>query len=418
MTNIDDLILMTEEATEQVNIYLTNKIIDRIKAIMLNQDITIIPSSRRDIVKMLGTGKTLTEIEKEVEKALPSIAKEVKQAFKDAANEIEREQDGFLEEAILANGIDMTYHKPRKGVYVPTKDLYLTDTEKSLLESAYRRTNGTIKNLTATTANATQTELIDTLDRAYNKVTRGVSLHTATAEAIDEYSKVGTCVMYGNKPQKLETAITRAVRTGLEQASGDITLARCNELDVKQVLVSSHLGARYTDKDEPANHMSWQGKVYDYNQVSSKATDSVGAELQQISKALPKTREDSNGDFIKITGYGTGEGLCGWNCRHTFVPFYKGMKNNFNNYDSDENKKMYDLQQRQRAMERKIRELRRNYEALKQAYKSADEPLKSELKPKYDTAHKKYVDAVKTYNEWSKANGLRPKQERLKIANV
>ena len=27
-------------------------------------------------------------------------------------------------------------------------------------------------------------------------------------------------------------------------------------------------------------------------------------------------------DFEAATGYGTGPGLCGWNCRHNFYPFY------------------------------------------------------------------------------------------------
>lgn len=25
------------------------------------------------------------------------------------------------------------------------------------------------------------------------------------------------------------------------------------------------------------------------------------------------------------TGYGTGAGLCGWNCRHSFYPFFEGL---------------------------------------------------------------------------------------------
>lgn len=417
--NIDDLILATEQATEEVNIYLTQRVIKRILAVLGDGEVKFIPSSRKDIIKMLRTGKTLAEIETDIKRRLPYISKEIEQAFKNAANEIEREQDGYLETQIQSQGLPITnYHKPRKGVYVPIKDLYITNAERALLESAFRRTMGTFNNLTRTTANATQLTLINVMDEAFNKVARGVSPHTATAEAIDEYSKVGTQVMYGNKGQKIEVAITRAVRTGITQASGDVTLERCNNLGIDQVLVSSHLGARYTDKAEPANHQSWQGKVYDYNRVAVKATDSVGIELQQIGKQLPKTREDSYGDFISITGYGTGEGLCGWNCRHIFMPFYPGMKNNTEDYDSAENKKQYDLDQKQRAMERKLRDLRRNYEGLKSAYKEAQEPLKSELKPKYDKAHKKYVDGVKAYNEWSKANGLRPKQERLKIANV
>jgi len=38
-------------------------------------------------------------------------------------------------------------------------------------------------------------------------------------------------------------------------------------------------------------------------------------------------------DFIDSTGYGTGGGLCGWNCRHNFIPFNpETMANNLEQY--------------------------------------------------------------------------------------
>lgn len=417
---IDEIVKRVESATENVNNYLIKRIIDRILAIYDTDGVKFIPASRHDVMKILKSGKTLTEIEKEINKAIPGIEKEIHNAFNDMSNEIEREQDGLIDTAL--KGTNIAHHTPRVGAYVALKDLYLSDSEKVLIESAYRRTLGTFRNYTATTALSTQTQLIDTLDNAYNKVVRGVSVNTAIAEAIDDYSKIGTMVDYGGGVQhRLEVAVARAVRTGLTQASGDVTLERCNELKVEQVLVTSHIGARYTDKHEPANHMWWQGKVYDYNKPGqTKApTDSVGKELQQIGEQMPHNKDKSAGDFLTITGYGTGEGLCGWNCRHTFTPFYPGINiNNQKQFDSEENKKRYDLDQKQRAKERRIRDLRRNYEALNHAYKNAPKgPLKDELKPKQQKAHMRYIDAVKAYNEWSKANGLRPKQERLKIAN-
>ena len=67
------------------------------------------------------------------------------------------------------------------------------------------------------------------------------------------------------------------------------------------------------------------------------------------------------------TGYGTGPGLGGWNCRHSFFPFFPGISQNA--YDAEtrkdlRNKKvtlagkeisMYDATQIQRGIERKIR---------------------------------------------------------------
>ena len=54
-------------------------------------------------------------------------------------------------------------------------------------------------------------------------------------------------------------------------------------------------------------------------------------------------------DFVKSTGYGTGGGLCGWNCRHSFIPFDpETMENNLKKYGLEENKKMYENHQKQR----------------------------------------------------------------------
>ena len=48
-------------------------------------------------------------------------------------------------------------------------------------------------------------------------------------------------------------------------------------------------------------HAKWQGKIYS------------------------RSGNDPNyPDFKKSTGYGTGTGLCGWNCRHTFGPYIEG----------------------------------------------------------------------------------------------
>ena len=64
-------------------------------------------------------------------------------------------------------------------------------------------------------------------------------------------------------------------------------------------------GARSTGSG-PENHASWQGKVYRW-------------------AAKPRTSRGSYPDFERVTGYGTGPGLGGWNCRHRFFPFVEGV---------------------------------------------------------------------------------------------
>ena len=76
-----------------------------------------------------------------------------------------------------------------------------------------------------------------------------------------------------------------------------LQLARMEEMDCEFVEVTAHEGARPT-------HAVWQGRVYHRG----------GAVVQDGERYE---------DFETATGYGTGPGLCGWNCRHNFYPFYK-----------------------------------------------------------------------------------------------
>ena len=76
-----------------------------------------------------------------------------------------------------------------------------------------------------------------------------------------------------------------------------LQLARMEEMGCEFVEVTAHEGARPT-------HAVWQGRVYHRG----------GAVVQDGERYE---------DFEAATGYGTGPGLCGWNCRHNFYPFYK-----------------------------------------------------------------------------------------------
>ncbi|MBR0183687.1 MAG: hypothetical protein IJQ10_00760 [Clostridia bacterium] len=89
-------------------------------------------------------------------------------------------------------------------------------------------------------------------------------------------------------------------------------------------------------------------------------------------------------DFVKSTGYGTGGGLCGWNCRHSFIPFDpETMKNNLKKYGLEENKKMYENHQKQRFFERNVRKYKKLAKLTKTALQKARNHEKSSLNRKY-----------------------------------
>lgn len=92
-----------------------------------------------------------------------------------------------------------------------------------------------------------------------------------------------------------DVAVRRHIVSQVGQASGRMTMARCEDAGHDLVQTSAHFGAR------PA-HAAWQGRVFS---------------LSGRSKKYP--------DFRGVTGYGTGPGLQGWNCKHTFGMYFEGI---------------------------------------------------------------------------------------------
>lgn len=266
----------------------------------------------------------------------------------------------------------------------------------NILTDCYQRTNNEVYNFTRTTANETQRRFIKLLDSTHIKVMSGAQSYTAAVkEAVSELASTQTEVIYpsGHK-DTIETAVLRAVRTGVAQASGNMTLQGMEERDWDLIRVSAHLGARYGDGGEnPGNHYWWQGKLY-----SRTGRD----------KRYP--------DFITATGYGTGEGLCGWNCRHSYGPG-DPEHNPYKEYDAEENKKAYDLSQKQRKIERTIRADKLKVKGLREAIDCAeDKTLKKELSDDYEKASARLSMHNAEYNHFCENNGLKRYDDRLSIA--
>lgn len=265
-----------------------------------------------------------------------------------------------------------------------------------ILEDTYERTAGTIHNFTRTTAKASQQRLINVLDTAHFRVTTGATSYTqAVQDALAEIINTQTKVHYPTgHTDTIETAVLRAVRTGVAQASGNIAVQGMEERDWDIVLVSAHLGARYGDGGEnPGNHFWWQGKFY------SRTGKTPNLPL-----------------FLESTGYGTGEGLCGWNCRHSFGP--GDLRHNpYENFDAEENKKAYDLSQKQRAQESRIRRTKAKLVGLREAIDATeDEAAKATLEDEYTTAAKLLEKQNLKYNKFCDDNNLKRLADRIQIA--
>lgn len=264
-----------------------------------------------------------------------------------------------------------------------------------LMERNMNASLGEWRNYTRTTAEEAQRLYITECDKAYNRVMSGaVAYMQAVKEAVEEVASAGVAVKYPTgHTDTLETATARAVRTGIAQATGDISLKRMEEMDWDIILVSAHIGARTGDGGQnPGNHLWWQGQFYSRN-----GTD----------KRFPPFSQ---------TGYGTGEGLCGWNCRHSFG-CGDGVHNPYKDIQTEDNVRMEKLEKRQRELERRVRKTKRAVMGMQTAVEQCqDEAAKFALQQELDRKSYLLQRQNQAYQDFCKYNSLRPLSERLKIA--
>lgn len=187
-----------------------------------------------------------------------------------------------------------------------------------------------------TLTKAARREYYNAVNKAFLSVRTGAMTTPAAVKAsCIELAQKGISVTHweSRHTDKLEVAVRRNIKTSMAQTAAQMTLARMQDYQHDLVEVSAHWGAR-------PSHFIWQGKVY-------SLTGSEGYE-----------------NFYDATGYGTGAGLCGWNCRHRFYPYFPGIKTVYPEYDEDENRIHYENTQKQRYYERQIRAAKREKAAL------------------------------------------------------
>ena len=248
--------------------------------------------------------------------------------------------------------------------------LHQSETMQKILAANLRKTKEEINNLTLTTAVKTQSAYITACNKAMMKVQTGAfSYDKAIADAIKEAAVQGTEVLYpSGHVDKLDVAVRRAVLTGVNQSAAEMNLQYVKESGCDHVETTAHSGARPT-------HAVWQGKVFC---VSGKD-----------SRYPP---------FYESTGYGTGAGLCGWNCRHNFHAFFPGisapaysqeMLDDYSARKYEYNGKKYteyELSQMQRSQERKIRATKRKLTGYDAGIKNTDSnTLKAELTQRFES---------------------------------
>ena len=368
------------EIAESLHEYIIRQIIDRMMIRIGRGDDYLLTSSDRWRIQVLqDAGYLLEDITAELAEYTKRQEKEIKAAMEEAG--------------IKALEYD---HKIYEAAGLSPMPLTQSPALIRLMERSYNATLGEWRNMTRTTVQAAHNLFVNECDFAYNKVLSGaVSYSQAVREAVESAASGGVYVDYpSGHRDTIETATARAVRTGIAQAAGDIALKRMEEMDWDIILVSAHIGARTGDGGQnPGNHLYWQGAFY-----SRTGKD----------KRFP--------NFYDVTGYGTGVGLSGYNCRHSFGSG-DGVNNPYKDIQTADNYRIEKLEQRQRALERRVRKSKREVMGLQEAVeKCQDEAAKFELQQTLDRKSYLLSRQNKAYNDFCEQNGLRKEAERLQIA--
>lgn len=324
------------------------------------------------------------EVKRRIAAKLKISEKEVKELYNDAVREAIHEDEKIYKIA-MADGILSGDYREKLTNYTRSAAF------SNALKRGLKNTNGLLRNLTNSAAAAANRQLSDALDLAYLEVSSGA--FTPQEACFKAVQKLGTdgikCVNYkSGRTDQLDVAVRRAVVTSIGKTCGDMQLDLANEMDCHLVEVSSHLGAR-------PSHAEWQGQIY------------------SLVKGHPKYPY-----FYEATGYGTGDGLCGWNCRHSFFPYFEGLSKPANepDFSLSENEKVYKDTQKQRSYERAVRKSKRELAALDGARSAETDPA---AKAKYDREFERKSAALKRREaalaDHLKATGLLPDNSRVRV---
>lgn len=277
------------------------------------------------------------------------VREEILARLKTLTGRTDRELRRLMQEAggVSLKSDDAVYR--RQGLHPPP--VSASEDLQKVLQAGYEKTSGTFRNLTRTTARTAAHQFAQALDRAYTQITLGgMDYNTAIRSAIKQLSAEGVgAIRYPTgRTDTIEVAVRRAVVTGVNQTALRLQDARADEMGADLVEVSAHAGAR-------PSHAQWQGGIYSRSGKSKKYPD-----------------------FVKTTGYGTGAGLGGWNCSHSFRPWFEGMSRTYDKallkeYQAKDYEyngvrmTEYEALQEQRKIERSIRRWKREQNALRAA---------------------------------------------------
>nr|DAG32703.1 MAG TPA: minor capsid protein [Caudoviricetes sp.] len=301
----------------------------------------------------------------------------------------EQEILNMLKKAQLAN-INMTELEEayRHGsITVDPMNIKTNSAFTEVLELSYKELSNTYRLIQTKALESAKQAYMNVINRSYIEVATGTyDYQTAIKRAIKDMAKNGisgaTYKRNGKLVQySLEGTVRRDTLTAVNKLANKSSETFCKELGAEYVEISSHLGARTHPTNPIANHAGWQGKVF---------------KIDGSDKKYPNLKE-STGYPDDILGLG------GVNCRHRMFPFFPGISTpNPIRFNEEENRRVYELTQKQRAMERRMRQLKKEQAAAKEI---GDKETVKKL-------NKKISEQSTKIDEFCKKNGLRRDHSR------
>lgn len=350
---------------------------DIIRRIRINDEIT--RSADWQIYRLVQMGQSTEYIQQQIQQALKLTDEEIDNLYQSAI------QTGYVRDKKLYEAVQKDF--------VPFKE---NAELQQLIQGVIAQTKEQMVNITQTLGFAIEMQgkvvftplseyLQKTLDTAVLEVASGTfDYNTTLNKVVRQMVKSGlrTVDYSSGWYNRIEVAARRALMTGVTQVTSHINERNADELGTDKYEVSWHASAR-------PEHQVWQGKVY------------TRKELQTVC------------------GLGTGPGLMGWNCYHSYYPFVEGVSERqytddqlaqMNTAENKPKKYMdneyttYEATQRQREMETSMRALRRKIKLFKAGG--------AEGKIIEDTMIN-YQDAMRKYKLFSKYMGLPQQMERV-----
>lgn len=182
--------------------------------------------------------------------------------------------------------------------------------------------------------------VVNTFKRIIEETTAKVivgntTINAAVTATVIKYRNLGLpsgFVDKGGRRWDIQNYVDTAVRSTVNNAYNEIRTSRMDEYGLHLVVVDWYRGAR------PAC-----------------------APIQGGVCSLRQSGDLEGYPSIYDFGYGRPDGIRGVNCRHSLIPFAKGIStNNFNPPDVTEANEYYKKQQKQRALEREVRKAKRD----------------------------------------------------------